>query len=459
MAEFPFSVTIKPTRADDDVQSVKCVGLLRSVGGKRQVYDALWGDRPVILKVFSDRVKAKYHMNREWRGLSLLQGRGLNSPEPLFYGRTNDGRWAVVVEKIGNSETALDALHKTEEKSRRLDLLVPICRELAKLHDNGIIQQDLHLGNFLLCDGKAFVLDPGSMRFFSQPVTKKRSISQLALLLLHGLTGKEADIIAELCRVYSEARNWNFGQTDKQLFHKQLTMHKKKGVKRGLAKCLRTSKRYLRIKADRYVAVFDRGFCRDTERLDFVRQLDALMDKGQILKEGNTCYVSHLHWNGQDVVVKRYNHKGLVHSLRHSIKRSRARRGWLHAHRLIMLGIATPRPLAYIDQLRAALVWKSYLVTEYVEGQKLYDFLRDGKTGQEQRSMAFQQVKELLDKLGKYRITHGDLKHTNILITENGPVLTDLDAMRAHKWSWIHGLRQSKDLERFINKGNGGQRS
>jgi len=123
------------------------------------------------------------------------------------------------------------------------------------------------------------------------------------------------------------------------------------------------------------------------------------------------------------------------------------------------MGIATPKPLAYIEQRKKKLIWKSYLVTEYMEGQKLYDFLRDGKTGQEQSSMAIQQVKKLLDKLGKYRITHGDLKHTNILITENGPVLTDLDAMKVHRWNWIHRLRQAKDLERFINKGNGGQRS
>ena len=51
--------------------------------------------------------------------------------------------------------------------------------------------------------------------------------------------------------------------------------------------------------------------------------------------------------------------------------------------------------------------------------------------------------------LRKYRISHGDLKHTNILITNNGPVLTDLDAMKAYKWKWTCNLRQAKDLARL----------
>ena len=35
------------------------------------------------------------------------------------------------------------------------------------------------------------------------------------------------------------------------------------------------------------------------------------------------------------------------------------------------------KPLAYIELRRGLLVWQSYLVTKYVEGQKLYDFLRN----------------------------------------------------------------------------------
>lgn len=236
--------------------------------------------------------------------------------------------------------------------------------------------------------------------------------------------------------------------------HTSSKKHAESSTYSRLKKCLRTSKRHLRIKAGSYIAMFDRGFCQDAESLDFIEKIDTLMDKGQILKNGDTSYISRLTWNSKDVVVKRYNHKGFIHSLRHTIKRSRARRGWLHGHRLGMLNIATPRPLAYIEQRRGLLVWQSYLVTEYVKGRELKNFLRDDKTSEKKRSIVSQQVAELLDSLSEHKITHGDLKHTNILITENGTVLTDLDAMQAHKLNWFYKFKRSRDLERFLRETN-----
>ncbi len=234
--------------------------------------------------------------------------------------------------------------------------------------------------------------------------------------------------------------------------HTSSKKHAESSTYSRLKKCLRTSKRHLQIKAGSYIAMFDRGFCQDVESLDFIEKIDTLMDKGQILKNDDTSYVSHLTWNSKDVVVKRYNHKGFIHSLRHTIKRSRARRNWLHGHRLGMLNIATPRPLAYIEQRRGLLVWQSYLVTEYVKGRELKDFLRDDKTSEKKRSIVSQQVAELLDSLSEHKITHGDLKHSNILITDNGPVLIDLDAMKVHRWNRIYRFRLAKDLERFIKQ-------
>ncbi len=223
-------------------------------------------------------------------------------------------------------------------------------------------------------------------------------------------------------------------------------------LRKGLKKSMRTSKRYLRIKTNRYFAIFDKTFCQQTEPFDFIEKIDKLMDEGQILKHGNTCYVSHLKWNGKDVVVKRYNHKGFTHSLRHTIKRSRARRVWLHGHRLGMLDIATPKPLAFIEQLKKKLIWKSYLVTEYVEGQKLYGFLKNIDDTKAEHQIIKNQVKELLDEMKKNYITHGDLKQTNILVTDKGLVLTDLDGMNVHKWSWRYKRSRKKDLQRLNNK-------
>jgi tRNA A-37 threonylcarbamoyl transferase component Bud32 len=452
MAELPFQLSIKHAYPEKRTEGLLCTALLRVIPGRRKVYEAMWNDKSVIAKVFSHKFSARRHLKREWRGLSFLASRGLSAPKPLFYGQTEDKRWAVVVEKIADSSTVLDVFKETQDPDKELDLLVSVCKELAKQHSKGVLQEDLHLGNFLLRGDNVFTLDAGQMRFLRREAGRKSSISQLAMLA-SCLPDTNTESISTLCKEYFNARRWRLGKSDQISFQKQLAVHRKRTLRKGLKKCLRTSKRHLRVKTGRYIAVFDRDFCQEVNPPDFIKQIDALMNEGQILKNGNTCYLSHLMWNGKDVVVKRYNHKGFIHSLRHTIKRSRARRGWLHGHRLAMLDIATPKPLAYIEQLKKKLVWKSYLVTEYVEGQKLYDFLRNSNIAEEQRSIAMRQVQNLLDKIGKYRITHGDLKHTNILITDNGPTITDLDGMKVHKWNWAYKISRAKDFRRFTKYG------
>ncbi|UCE99070.1 MAG: protein kinase [Planctomycetota bacterium] len=444
MSEFPFQLLIKRTCPKGGEESLTCTAVLRRIPGKRLVYDALWQDRGVIVKVFSHRISARRHLKREWRGLSILRERGLNLPEPLFTGKTEDGYLAVVVDKIAGSSTALDVFNEAKDETTRLDLLILVCRELARQHDKGVLQKDLHLGNFLLQADKVFALDAGQMRFFSHSIARKRSISELALLA-SCLPADDTGSMTRLCEEYFKVRNWRFGRADERLLQRQLSVRRERAVRKGLKKCLRTSKRYLRIKSGRYVAVFDKGFCQGTETLDFIKQIDTLMDKGAVLKRGGTSYVSCVGWHGKDIVIKRYNHKGFIHSVRHTIKKSRAHRGWLHGNRLGMLDIATPKPIVYIEQRKGMLVWKSYLVTEYVEGQKLYDFLRDDNVTEQQRLRVVDQMSKLLARLRECKISHSDLKHSNILVTETGLVLTDLDAMKTHRYKCLYEVYHAKD--------------
>jgi tRNA A-37 threonylcarbamoyl transferase component Bud32 len=112
-----------------------------------------------------------------------------------------------------------------------------------------------------------------------------------------------------------------------------------------------------------------------------------------------------------------------------------------------MLNIDTPKPVAYIEKYKGLLVWSSYIVTEFVQGQNLHYFLRDENIAKEQKAKTCRRVGELLDKLNKFRISHGDLKLSNIIIAESGPKLIDLDGMAVHKCKWMYRLRGAKDLK------------
>lgn len=445
MRKFPFQLIIKRV-PEKQTECLLCTDLLRAVPGRREVYDAQWSKREMIIKVFSSRFSSKRHLKREWESLVTAAARNLNVPEPLFYGRTETGAWAVVVEKIAESTTALAEFERLRNPSEILGLLIPIGRELALYHIKGVIQKDLHLGNFLLQNGKVHLLDAAQMQFFPGEIDRKKSIAQLAMLAAWLPDSRKEDMRI-LCEEYFEVRDWRYEESDEILFRKQLVLHRKRAIKRGIKKSLRTSKRYIKVTDKQYTAVFDRDFYNAVTD-DFIGRLDELMDAGTILKNGKTCYVSHFTRDDNDIAGKRYNHKGFIHSLRHTIKGSRARSCWKHGHRLRMLGIPTPKPLAFIERRRGFLVWESFLITEYVHGQRLYEYLRDENVSEEHSSIK-QKVKELLNEMAKNRITHGDLKHTNIIITQNGPVLTDLDSVRIHKmkWSAMRGIK--KDLERF----------
>jgi tRNA A-37 threonylcarbamoyl transferase component Bud32 len=445
MIEFPFQLLIKDSSLNDKQESLTCLALLRAIPGRRRVYDALWNDREVIVKVFPHKISANRHLKREWRGLSLLRERGLNAPEPLFFGKTEDGSLAVVMEKIADSSTTIDVFNKATSPAAKLNLLILACKELAKQHSRGVLQKDLHLGNFLLQGENLFTVDPAQMRFLPREASKREAIPQL-VLLASSLPEENVEGIASLCEEYAAARSWKFSPADMTAFWKKLAAHRGRGIKKGLAKCLRTNKRHIRLTKYGYKAVAKRDFF---EKVDFARLLqnvDDLMRNGQILKDGNTCFVSCINLAGKETVVKRYNYKGVIHSVRHTLKRSRARRNWLHAHRLVMLNIPTVVPLAFIEKRRWLIVCKSYFITEYIDGEKLCDFLQGDDACEELRLRTLKAVAELLNMLSKHQISHGDMKHSNILITENRPFLIDLDSMTAHKSNWLFKIRQKKDM-------------
>ncbi len=465
MTTIPFELTIRRLGRQGGTETVLCRRSLRAIANNREVFDSEWKGKGVIVKVFSRNLVSRIRFKREWGGLLELGRRGINAPKLLFYGRTENPaspkgyaeaswKWAVVMEKIGGSQTLAEIFSKAKGE-RRVELLMMACREMAHQHEKGILQEDVHLGNFLWDGDKIFSIDPAQMRFFPRPIGRKKSIFQLALLTCY-FHGDEASDARNVWREYFNLRKWRFGESDERLLWEQTAAHKRNWIRGMLKKCLRTSKKYLRISKDGNIAVFDREFIAGAEPIDFLNRIEELMEKGEILKRGNTSCVSRLTFNGRDIVIKRYNYKGIFHSLRHTIKGSRAKQGWLYGHRLLWLGVRTPKPLAYIEHRKGPILWKSYLVTQYVDGQNMHYFLQDKTVSEEKRSTIVRQILELLERIHKNGLTHRDLKPSNILVTAEGPVLTDLDAMKAHKLGWICVLKGRGYLERFKKSVNEG---
>ncbi|MCU0915831.1 MAG: hypothetical protein MUC88_14910 [Planctomycetes bacterium] len=211
-----------------------------------------------------------------------------------------------------------------------------------------------------------------------------------------------------------------------------------------------TGSQTLQLEVAGYRGVFDRRFADGEMMRPFLRMIDGLMQEGRVLKSDSASFVSRVLWNGQDAVVKRYNHRGLWHSFRHTLKGSRAKRNWRHAQRLLALQIATPEPLAYVDQYRGPLLWQSYFIARYVPGPGVHEILRDATIADAQKQGLHERVLALLRTLARHGISHGDMKHTNILYDGTRLVLTDLDGMRVSRVGWLRRYRCRRDVRRYL---------
>jgi tRNA A-37 threonylcarbamoyl transferase component Bud32 len=142
------------------------------------------------------------------------------------------------------------------------------------------------------------------------------------------------------------------------------------------------------------------------------------------------------------VAYKRVLRKNLLKQITQALGENRTFRAFLAGQRLLMLGVATARPLAVIVPSRFDLHSPSWLATEWLDGaEELARFaarLRHRSTGREAPSAdaAAVAVGTLLGRMHAAGIAHRDLKPQNIMLRFEGrshlakAYLVDLDGIR-----------------------------
>ncbi len=197
----------------------------------------------------------------------------------------------------------------------------------------------------------------------------------------------------------------------------------------------------------------DRFFSLVRSEADFLAPLvadpDAWLEQGAPLKRGRSATLALVELEGRKLVIKRYNIKSAGHAVSRAWRPSRAWHSWVEAHRLSLLGIATPRPLALIERRLGPLRGRAWIVTEYCEGQNLQDHLA-GHADSGTPAEVLEAARRLFASLAAERIGHGDLKATNFILNGNELCVLDLDAMR--RYDSESGWRKAweRDRARFL---------
>jgi tRNA A-37 threonylcarbamoyl transferase component Bud32 len=182
----------------------------------------------------------------------------------------------------------------------------------------------------------------------------------------------------------------------------------------------------------------------------FLADPDVLIDSNRLLKSGNTATVGTVEIDSHRYVVKRYNIKNAWHALRRCLRPSRAWNSWRNAHRLAILGIPTPEPIALLEKRWGPFRSKAYFITEYVDGVNIHQFFHSDRAKEVDWGDLVEQFGKLFQQLAAASVSHGDLKATNFIITDDKLVVADLDAMREHQFRWRFRKAFGRDLKRFI---------
>ena len=163
---------------------------------------------------------------------------------------------------------------------------------------------------------------------------------------------------------------------------------------------------------------------------------------GSLLKPGSRSVVTRVEIGETSYVFKQYKSLGLHRRIRYALTRSRARQSWKNGQLMADFGLPVVRPLAFFEESKFGIPGRSLLIMPFQKGTPLNEYPHPEKV------LPF--LEEIFQTMSRHRITHGDLKATNILIDEDAnPHFIDIDASQIHRSKASYLKARQKDEARF----------
>jgi serine/threonine-protein kinase RIO1 len=114
------------------------------------------------------------------------------------------------------------------------------------------------------------------------------------------------------------------------------------------------------------------------------------------------------------------------------------------------MGIATARPLALLERRWGPIRRRAYFITAHVAGEPLAAIVARHRDDPDRLAACAERLVQLLERLRRLRLSHGDFKASNLIWTEEALYLLDLDGMRKHaRWPGFQRAFR-KDVQRLL---------
>lgn len=406
---------------------VVCTAVLRAQPGRRLVLRATVDGREMIVKAFFGP-RANRDSRREERGTTVLRESGVATPGLLGVGRGGGARILAFEVLDGAREPCLDDVGK-------------VLATLARMHNGGILQRDLHPGNFLVSGTRLFAIDGGGVAV-SRTLRGARRLSDVARLLAH-YPNDALGSLAPWVTAYEDAAGVALPtRRPADDLHDRVARARRRRLAKFTAKTHRECTAFSVREEPRRRIVVERGDD-DPQLAAIVADPDRAASKGEPLKRGNTAIAVRC----GDFVVKRYNVKDPWHRHRLRWRSTRAQNAWRTGHGLRFAGLATPRPRALIE-MRNPRVGEAvaFLVVDHIEGEAL-DLTVNRASGDPDLNRA---LARLFRAWRDLRFVHGDTKASNFVVKDGDIYVLDLDAAVFHRIGWHFVRAHRRDRIRFL---------
>ena len=173
---FPFDLQL-------EVGILHCQKLLRTIPGTRLVIMGEWQQKRVLAKIFLKPLHGWLQLQRLQRSVAALCATGHLTPPILYLGRIQRFSVSVVLFEWLDGTPFNDAFNSAILLFERWILLRQLVETLAKQHEAGIEQTDVHLKNFLWAKNQLYSLDTGRIRVQRKPLSAPKSLTLFASVL------------------------------------------------------------------------------------------------------------------------------------------------------------------------------------------------------------------------------------------------------------------------------------